>query len=143
MKDHCDPNPCKMGGHCISGHTSFTCRCPSGYTGRVCSECKYDVSYSLKSFFLLYQLPSMFFPTSTHLFFRTQLKAIPALFSLPHFPHLLTFSSFLLFPPQTTFLHLLSNLITSRPGAPLSWPLCLFPVLPKLVISWNICFLVY
>ena len=100
MKDHCDPNPCKMGGHCISGHTSFTCRCPSGYTGRVCSECKYDVSYCLKSFFLLYQLPSMFFPTSTHHFFRTQPKAIPALFSFLTSPTYLLFPAFFFFHPK-------------------------------------------
>ena len=42
-----------MGGHCIGGHKSFTCRCPSGYTGRLCTECKFKMFVSCFSTYVL------------------------------------------------------------------------------------------
>ncbi|KAJ7353830.1 hypothetical protein OS493_032104, partial [Desmophyllum pertusum] len=33
----CSPNPCKNGGTCNTNSGSFTCSCPSGYTGDNCS----------------------------------------------------------------------------------------------------------
>lgn len=36
--NECAPNPCKNGGICVDGDGSFTCKCPSGWSGQVCSE---------------------------------------------------------------------------------------------------------
>uniref|UniRef100_A0A8C6WGT5 trypsin n=1 Tax=Neogobius melanostomus TaxID=47308 RepID=A0A8C6WGT5_9GOBI len=42
----CNPNPCQNGGTCIKGpsrrRSSFTCSCPSGYTGKFCNVGPYD-----------------------------------------------------------------------------------------------------
>ncbi|EDO42097.1 predicted protein, partial [Nematostella vectensis] len=38
--DECAGNPCANGGTCIDGKNSFTCTCPSGYTG---SKCETDI----------------------------------------------------------------------------------------------------
>ncbi|KAJ8316300.1 hypothetical protein KUTeg_006314 [Tegillarca granosa] len=34
--DECVSNPCQNGGQCIDNVNSFTCNCPSGYTGSFC-----------------------------------------------------------------------------------------------------------
>jgi hypothetical protein len=34
--DDCSPNPCENGGVCADGVNSFTCACPTGYSGDTC-----------------------------------------------------------------------------------------------------------
>jgi hypothetical protein len=34
----CQPNPCLNGGTCIPQGTSFTCQCPSTFTGYCCEN---------------------------------------------------------------------------------------------------------
>ncbi|XP_071947329.1 uncharacterized protein [Antedon mediterranea] len=36
--DECSSNPCMSGGICFDGWSSFTCECPSGYSGTLCEE---------------------------------------------------------------------------------------------------------
>ena len=48
--DDCIGVTCQHGGHCLDGLASYTCSCPSGYTGRHCEQGKY---YSNRRNFLI------------------------------------------------------------------------------------------
>ena len=34
--DECASRPCQKGGKCLNGKNRFDCRCPPGFTGRMC-----------------------------------------------------------------------------------------------------------
>jgi hypothetical protein len=36
VTDYCANAPCKNGGTCTSGSTSFSCQCVTGFTGNTC-----------------------------------------------------------------------------------------------------------
>ena len=36
--NECSPNPCRNGGACLDGISSYTCRCTSSYTGTNCEH---------------------------------------------------------------------------------------------------------
>ena len=36
--DECTSGPCQNGGSCVDGLNSFTCNCPSGFTGVLCES---------------------------------------------------------------------------------------------------------
>ena len=34
--DECETNPCSNNATCVDGNNTFTCACPSNFTGSVC-----------------------------------------------------------------------------------------------------------
>ena len=36
----CDDNPCRNGGLCVPLITTYTCKCPLGFTGKTCERRK-------------------------------------------------------------------------------------------------------
>ena len=39
-KEFCSSSPCRNGGKCREGFSTFLCDCPDGVAGKDCSECK-------------------------------------------------------------------------------------------------------
>ena len=141
MKDYCDPNPCRTGGQCIAGDKSFTCKCPTGYTGRLCTECKFET-------FLYFPCSQSTCPFQTSYFFLT--LAIRHFLTYSYFlPHPTTFFTHIfLFPPPIStqytscslnhiFTHpsLSHNPISHQCSTLFTYPTILFPLLHALFLT--------
>lgn len=57
--DECESNPCRNGGTCVDGLSSFTCVCLPSYAGLFCEEGKFEINLTifLSRFFLIIIFP--------------------------------------------------------------------------------------
>lgn len=46
--DNCKPAPCLHGGKCIDKVSDFECNCCPGWSGRICDQCKFDLTSNLQ-----------------------------------------------------------------------------------------------
>lgn len=63
--NYCAKNPCRNGGKCQNGKSSYVCQCPSGFAGKNCEQgqFKFWIRNKLRSF-----LFDMFFPSTSFIF---------------------------------------------------------------------------
>ena len=60
--DNCAPNnPCNNGGECIDEIADFTCKCAEGWTGKTCTESKYQFIFKTDKVLLIFNFWATFY----------------------------------------------------------------------------------
>ncbi len=49
--DDCDPNPCRNGGSCTDGVDSYSCSCPSPWSGTICGNATLTTSATARGYY--------------------------------------------------------------------------------------------